>query len=91
MNEHYDDTFMTNTDLYIGNCLFQGNVQKEMNRSIINKMSSKLKGWKSKLLSRAGRTVFVNSTLASIPIFTMSTNQLPKHVCKYLDGIQRNF
>lgn len=76
---------------YLGNCIFRGEAQKAFNISHIDKMTNRLKGWKSKTLSHAGRSILINSTLASMPIYSMPAISLPDHICSSLNRIQRDF
>uniref|UniRef100_A0A2N9HE47 Reverse transcriptase domain-containing protein n=1 Tax=Fagus sylvatica TaxID=28930 RepID=A0A2N9HE47_FAGSY len=47
-------------------------------QDLIDKISSKLQGWKAKLLSQAGRLTLINSVLTSIPIYTFSVFKIPE-------------
>lgn len=47
---------------------------------LIEKFSSKLTMWKSRLLSQAGRVVVIKSVLQALPIYYMATVQIPKQV-----------
>ncbi|KAJ1702306.1 hypothetical protein LUZ63_002085 [Rhynchospora breviuscula] len=58
---------------------------------LIDKVNAKLAGWKSSLLSRAGRIVLTSSVLSSTPIFFMSVFQLPVWVVNAIDKTRRNF
>jgi hypothetical protein len=66
-------------------------LKKEHYRQLINKVKSKLPGWKASLLSPGGRTILMNSTLLSVPIFFMSTFLLPTWIIKELDKVRRRF
>ncbi|KAL3819819.1 hypothetical protein ACJIZ3_005724 [Penstemon smallii] len=58
---------------------------------IISNLQLKLKGWKSKNLSQAGRGILVKSVAQSLPVYPMSTFLLPKTICYTLDKIMRKF
>ncbi|KAJ1691982.1 hypothetical protein LUZ63_016137 [Rhynchospora breviuscula] len=60
-------------------------------QNLIDKIQAKLAGWKSSLLSRAGRLVLATSVLSTVPIYFMSVFKLPAWVTKSLDRIRRNF
>jgi hypothetical protein len=60
-------------------------------QDIIHKVSTKLQGWKAKLLSQAGRLTLINSVLHSIPIYTFSMFKAPQAICKKLDSIINAF
>lgn len=52
----------------------------------MDKLSDKLKGWKAKVLSFAGRATLVKSAAMSMPIYAMSTFQLPISTCDAMDS-----
>ncbi|XP_047326479.1 uncharacterized protein LOC124930161 [Impatiens glandulifera] len=62
--------------------------------STIAKMERKLPIWKSKMISKGGRFILINSALASMPTYMMSLFLMPKSVavkmeriiCKFLWG-----
>ena len=54
-------------------------------------MQSKLQGWKAKLLSQAGRTSLISSTLQSMPLYTFSSFKVPETVCNKMDALSRAF
>lgn len=58
---------------------------------IIERVKSKLEGWRAKFLSKAGRIVLINSVLNSLPTHVMQCTMLPKSVNNRLDRICRNF
>ena len=58
---------------------------------LVDKMHSKLQGWKAKLLSQAGRTTLIKSTLQSMPIYTFNYFKMPKAICNKMDVIFRAF
>ncbi|KAJ3688916.1 hypothetical protein LUZ61_018080 [Rhynchospora tenuis] len=60
-------------------------------QDIIDKVQRKLAGWRSSLLSRAGRVLLASSVLSSIPVYFMSVFKLPIWVIKAIDRIRRNF
>ncbi|KAJ1692355.1 hypothetical protein LUZ63_009053 [Rhynchospora breviuscula] len=76
---------------YLGLPLTQHRPGRQEFQPLIDKMQSKLEGWKSALLSRAGRLVLANAVLSSIPVFYMSVFRLPKWVIKEIDKIRRQF
>lgn len=52
----------------------------------MDKLSDKLKGWKAKVLSFAGRATLLKSAAMSMPITAMSTFQLPISTCDAMDS-----
>ncbi|GMP25580.1 hypothetical protein CsSME_00002379 [Camellia sinensis var. sinensis] len=58
---------------------------------IIEKMQKNRAGWKTKVLSIAGRTTLFQAVSSAIPAYTMQTTAIPKNVCDEIDRINRNF
>ena len=51
----------------------------------------KLKGWKEKTLSQAGREVLIKAVVQAIPTYVMSCYKLPKTLCEDIQALIRNF
>ena len=51
---------------------------------LVEKMSSKLQRWKAKLLSQAGRTTLIKSTLQSLPIPSIASRCLKPFVTRWM-------
>ena len=58
---------------------------------IVERLISKLSGWKAKFLSFVGRTVLIKSIMAAIPNHVMQGVALRSHLCEKLDKINRDF
>lgn len=76
---------------YLGIPILQKRVSKHTFGYILDKMKRKLAGWKTNSLSLAGRRILVQSTLATIPSYTMQALALPRGTCEDIDRICRNF
>lgn len=58
---------------------------------LIDKVRKRLSGWKSKLMSLAGRVELIKSILSSLHLFWTSSFKLPKACTDMLDRHLRNF
>ena len=58
---------------------------------VLDKVKSKLAGWKANLLSMVGRMVLVQASSSSIPAYVMQSNQLLARVLEGIDRVNRNF
>lgn len=58
---------------------------------VMERIQSKLAGWKTKLFSPAGRMVLVQTTAASIADYYISCHALPIKVCNAIDKAMRDF
>ncbi|KAG7552028.1 Reverse transcriptase domain [Arabidopsis thaliana x Arabidopsis arenosa] len=76
---------------YLGMPILQKRINKETFGIILERMSSKLAGWKGRMLSLAGRITLIKSVLSSIPVHSMSTIKLPASTLSKLDKISRDF
>ena len=57
----------------------------------MERVISKLSGWKAKFLSFAGRTMLIKSVMATIPNHVMQGVALRSQLCEKLDKINRDF
>ncbi|KAM6578849.1 hypothetical protein CsatB_030686 [Cannabis sativa] len=82
---------MLGEEKFLGNpIIFNGRRSSDFD-FVIEKISSRLEGWRANMLSQAGRMTLIKSVLASIPIYTMSTFLLPKKTTDSIDAIIRKF
>ena len=58
---------------------------------VLDKVQNKLAGWKSRLLSKAGRLVLTKSAVAPIAEYYMQCHSLPAKVCDSVDKMMRDF
>jgi len=76
---------------YLGLPISEHKVGRHAFTGLVDKMRKKLDPWKGRNLSLEGRLVLTNSSLSSLPMYTMSFYLLPKSVHKELDQIRSNF
>ena len=80
-----------NIGKYLGFPIKHRGVPRNPYNFIVERVMSKLAGWKAKFLSFAGRAVLIKSTMSAIPNHVMQGAALPVHVCEKLDKINRDF
>ncbi|KAL4298891.1 hypothetical protein AHAS_Ahas17G0046200 [Arachis hypogaea] len=76
---------------YLGSYIVEGRDSKRNYGHILDKVKNKLKGWKQKSLSIAGRVVLAQSSIGPIANFAMQHSKLPKGICSKVEKAQRNF
>ena len=77
--------------VYLGAPMFLSRAPSKDFAFLQDKPEAKLAGWRSKCLSWAERKTLINSVAQTIPIYTMSTFNIPNKVCDKLDLMARRF
>ena len=76
---------------YLGLPSFVGRAKYSSFAQIKERVWSKLKGWKEKLISQAGREILIKSVAQAIPAYAMSCFQLPNRLIKEIEVLIRRF
>ncbi|MQM17454.1 hypothetical protein Taro_050426, partial [Colocasia esculenta] len=71
--------------MYLGVPLRPGRNLAADYKFLIDKFNARLGGWKSKLISQAGRVVLINSVLSSNLIYLAASSYLPKSIIYYIE------
>ena len=70
---------------------FVGCKKKASFMYIKERVLSKLRGWREKLLSQAGREVLLKAAVQAIPTYSMSYFKLTQTLCHELETMIRKF
>ncbi|CAN1771048.1 Putative ribonuclease H protein At1g65750 [Linum perenne] len=76
---------------YLGVPILHGRVTKHTYDYLLDRLDSRLAGWKAENLSLAGRVSLASSVLNSLPCYVMQTAFLPVSLCDKIDRKIRNF
>jgi hypothetical protein len=76
---------------YLGMPTQLGRSKQEVFNFILDKIWKKLKGWKEKNLSFAGRSTLIKAVIQAIPTYVMSCFMLPKGQCHQIERLACNF
>ena len=76
---------------YLGLLSLIGQAKKKSYSVIKERIWKKLKGWKEKLLSQAGREILIKAVVQAILTYTMSCFKLPKGLIKEIEVLIRKF
>ncbi|KAJ4773869.1 RNA-directed DNA polymerase (reverse transcriptase)-related family protein [Rhynchospora pubera] len=76
---------------YLGALLTKNNSARRMSLLLLERLKAKLTGWRSDMLSHAGRLVLVKAVLLSIPVFFMSVEIIPKGIIKQMESLIAKF
>ncbi|CAN1155661.1 Putative ribonuclease H protein At1g65750 [Linum perenne] len=80
-----------NLGRYLGVPILHDRVTTRTYQGILDRIDSKLAGWKIKSLSLAGRVTMAQAVLAAIPTYAMQTSVLPVQTCEDIDRRIHNF
>lgn len=75
----------------LGIPVIQGRPNQETFEELLNRIQTKLQGWRSKLLSKAGKLTLIKSVTSAIPHYSMSCFLLPKSTRYCIDRANRQF
>ncbi|KAK2395425.1 hypothetical protein QL285_057163 [Trifolium repens] len=75
----------TNITKYLGLPTHIGRSKRQIFNFIMDKIWSKVKGWKENKLSFAGRGVLIRAVIQAIPTYIMSCFLVPQHICHQIE------
>ncbi|XP_031120447.1 uncharacterized protein LOC116023586 [Ipomoea triloba] len=81
----------SNLGSYLGIPMLQQRVSRTTFTNVLDKMRRKLSTWKAKSLSIANRRILVQSSLSTVPTYSMHSMALPVSTCNDINKICRNF
>jgi hypothetical protein len=76
---------------YLGMPTSMGRTKVQDFKFIIDRVWSKLKGWKERNLSFAGRSILISAVIQAIPTYMMSCFLIPKEICSQIERAICNF
>lgn len=76
---------------YLGLPVIFGRSKKEIFTLVIEWVGGKIKGWKEKFLSRAGKEVLIKAVAQAIPSYVMSCYKLPESCFQEIEGMIAKF
>lgn len=76
---------------YLGLPSLVGRSKKAVFRYLKDRVIQKIKGWSSRLLSRAGKLVMLKNVVQSIPAYAMSCFLIPKSICQEIQKVMNAF
>lgn len=76
---------------YLGLPSLIGRSKKTVFNFLKDRLWSKIQGWSSKCLSRAGKAVLLRTVAQAIPLYAMSCFLLPKSLCGELEKMMNSY
>lgn len=76
---------------YLGILIGDRHIGMKAAENVLSKLNKRLNNWRNKLLSSGGRLVLSNSSLSSLPIYTMGFYRFNEGVHQKMDSIRSIF
>lgn len=76
---------------YLGNPLFLSGGKSKAFEDLHARVESRIMGWKTNMLSNAGRAVLVKLVITTIPSYAMASCKLPLEWFRNVDRMARRF
>ena len=70
------------SDKYLGLPAMVGADRSDCFRHLIDRVNSRINGWKEKLLSLGGKEILIKSIAQDAPVYEMMVFKIPKNICK---------
>ncbi|KAJ7945157.1 Ribonuclease H [Quillaja saponaria] len=80
-----------NLGMYLGIPLHHERVTKRSFEYVVDRVSSRLSGWKADHLTLAGRITLAQSVIMTMPNYAMQTNKPPQSTCHEIEQLCINF
>ena len=78
-------------DTYLGLPALVGKSHIQEFQNVKERVKRRVSNWKMKLLSQAGKEIFLKAVVQAIPTYSMSIFLLRKELCKDLNKTMQNF
>jgi hypothetical protein len=82
---------VTSHSRYLGLPVLFGRSKKEIFSFVKDRIWKKIKGWKEKCLSRAGKETLIKAVAQAIPNYIMSCYKIPDGCCREIEGMLAKF
>ncbi|GJM87648.1 hypothetical protein PR202_ga03624 [Eleusine coracana subsp. coracana] len=69
-------------DTYLGLPAMVGAERSDCFKHLVDRVRTKTKGWKSKVLSMGGKEVLIKLIAEAMPVYAMMIFKIPKNICK---------
>jgi len=78
-------------DRYLGFPTIIGRSKKNVFQNVRDRVWKKLKGWKERFLSRAGKEILIKAVVQAIPMYAMQCFELPVTMCEEMEHMCKDF
>jgi hypothetical protein len=82
---------VTSHSRYLGLPVIFGRSKKEVFAFVQDRIWKKIKGWKEKCLSKAGKETLIKAVAQAIPSYIMSCYKIPEGCCANIESMLSNF
>jgi hypothetical protein len=78
-------------ETYLGLPALVGRSRTKEFKAIIDRVEKRLKDWKIKFLSQAGKEILLKAVVQAIPTYSMNVFLLPKALCSSINSLMQRF
>ena len=78
---------MTDCDRYLGLPMASGKSKVNTFKYLQEKITKRVRGWKEKFISKAGRDILIQTVAQAIPTYSMSLFKLPNSICNNINSL----
>ena len=78
---------MTDCDRYLGLPMASGKSKVNTFKYLQEKITKRVRGWKEKFISKAGREILIQTVAQAIPTYSMSLFKLPNSICNNINSL----
>ncbi|XP_060972639.1 uncharacterized protein LOC133038488 [Cannabis sativa] len=82
---------MQNDSIYLGLPLFRSFKRSKDLNFLVDKVMQRVKSWKTRLLSKAGRACLIQSVASSLATYVAASDVIPKTIARKVDKELRDF
>ena len=68
-------------DKYLGLPAMVGADRSDCFRHLIDRVMTRIDGWKEKMLSMGGKEILIKSIAQAVPVYAMMVFKIPKNIC----------
>ena len=78
---------MTDCDRYLGLPMASGKSKVNTFKYLLEKITKRVRGWKEKFISKAGREILIQTIAQAILTYSMSLFKLPNSICNNINSL----
>ncbi|KAI5653152.1 hypothetical protein M9H77_30339 [Catharanthus roseus] len=91
LSKEFDIPRTADLGKYFGIPLLHTRVNKSTFSHVVGKVTQRLSGWKTRIMSQTAKSILIQTTTSAIPSYTTQTVKLPASIIEELERVNRVF